>query len=285
MGFVLDCIVFLCRWCWWWHGDTCDDLLSVARQCERDHGDVTETPSCGACDELRWTVSGEGLQGIYTGWTTQGTVGDRDFWLINQWGSVPFVIIHFSGSVFSNQKQVPVFHLFINWLIKPSISLWARGLIQYKDDTYQYRKSHCGDKTILRPSCLHNGICYTGKTTSLYWIRAQVISIDDGYPWSTYSRTCWLVVDGLAVWEAGPWFNIKMSSYQYRKSHCGDKTVVRSSYLHNGISYTGKMTSLHWLSLLLLMARNEGIRCPKVHRNLHYVSLLLGDASVPLWWI
>ena len=33
----------------------------------------------------------------------------------------------------------------------------------------------------------------------------------------------------------GPRFNIKMS-YQYRKSHCGDKTVVRSSYLHNGIS-------------------------------------------------
>ena len=45
--------------------------------------------------------------------------------------------------------------------------------------------------------------------------------------------------------KAGPWFNIKMSSYQYRKSHCGDKTVVRSSYLHNGISYTGKMTSLY----------------------------------------
>ena len=46
----------------------------------------------------------------------------------------------------------------------------------------------------------------------------------------------------------GPWFNIKMSSYQYRKSHCGDKTVVRSSYLHNGISYTGKMASLYWIS-------------------------------------
>ena len=45
----------------------------------------------------------------------------------------------------------------------------------------------------------------------------------------------------------GPWFNIKMLSYQYRKSHCGDKTVVRSSYLHNGISYTGKMTSLYWI--------------------------------------
>ena len=31
-----------------------------------------------------------------------------------------------------------------------------------------------------------------------------------------------------------------MPSYQYGKSHCGDTTVVRSSYLHNEISYTGK---------------------------------------------
>ena len=38
--------------------------------------------------------------------------------------------------------------------------------------SYQHRKSHCGDKTILRPSYLHNGISYTGKTASLYWIRA-----------------------------------------------------------------------------------------------------------------
>ena len=44
-----------------------------------------------------------------------------------------------------------------------------------------------------------------------------------------------------------PRFNIKMPSYQYRKSHCGDKTVVRLSYLHNGISYAGKMTSLYWI--------------------------------------
>ena len=50
--------------------------------------------------------------------------------------------------------------------------------------------------------------------------------------------------------EPGPRFNIKMSSYQYRKSHCGDKTVVRSSYLQNGISYTGKTTSLYWIRAL-----------------------------------
>ena len=42
-------------------------------------------------------------------------------------------------------------------------------------------------------------------------------------------------------------FNMKRSSYQYRKSHCGDKTILRLSYLHNGISYTGKMVSLYWI--------------------------------------
>ena len=44
-----------------------------------------------------------------------------------------------------------------------------------------------------------------------------------------------------------------MSSYQYRKSHCGDKTVVRWSYLHNGISYTGKMSSLYWIGALVFI--------------------------------
>ena len=37
----------------------------------------------------------------------------------------------------------------------------------------------------------------------------------------------------------GPQFIIKMPSYQYRKSHFGDQTILRPSYLHNGISYTG----------------------------------------------
>ena len=48
--------------------------------------------------------------------------------------------------------------------------------------------------------------------------------------------------------EDGPRFNIKMLSCRYRKYPCGDKTVVRSPYLRNGISYTGKMTSGSHLS-------------------------------------
>ena len=52
-------------------------------------------------------------------------------------------------------------------VVTPLLTHWAP--IQYKDI---YRKSHCGDKTILRPSYLHSRISYTGKTTSLYWAGA-----------------------------------------------------------------------------------------------------------------
>ena len=50
---------------------------------------------------------------------------------------------------------------------------------------------------------------------------------------------------GAILTRPGVGFNIKMPSYQYRKSHCGDKTILRPSYFHNGISYTGKMTSIN----------------------------------------
>ena len=46
-----------------------------------------------------------------------------------------------------------------------------------------------------------------------------------------------------------------MTSYQYRKSHCGNKTILRPSYLHNGISYTGKMSSLYWIGALEWLTR------------------------------
>ena len=56
-------------------------------------------------------------------------------------------------------------------------------------------------------------------------------------------------------WYPGPRFNIKMTFYWYRKSHCGDKTILRPSYLHNGISYTGKTTSLYWIGALMTYRR------------------------------
>ena len=71
-------------------------------------------------------------------------------------------------------------------------------------------------------------------------------------------------------WQ-GPWFSIKMSSNQYRKSHCGDKTVVRPSYLHNGTSYTGKMIYLI-----------ESVY--HFHATVFYVPLVGVEASYKLWW-
>ena len=52
-------------------------------------------------------------------------------------------------------------------------------------------------------------------------------------------------------YHPGSWLNIKMTSHQYRKSHCCDKTILQPSYLHNGISYTGKTTSLYWIRALM----------------------------------
>ena len=82
--------------------------------------------------------------------------------------------------------------------------------------------------------------------------------------------------------------NIKMTFYQYRKSHCGDKMVVRSSYLHSGIFYSGKLASLHWIIhrsinhlILLLLATNSSAAEPELNRMtdpwycLHYGGVLV----------
>ena len=100
------------------------------------------------------------------------------------------------------------------------------------------------------------------------------------YSWKT-KKTCLSCIfntmagDVLVIQEPGPRFNIKMSSYQYRKSHCGDKTVVRSSYLYNGSSYTGKTTSLYWI-------RAQGIRGNDV-ALLFYIILVSASERLTHW--
>ena len=77
----------------------------------------------------------------------------------------------------------------------------------------------------------------------------------------------------------GPRFNITMFSYQYRKSHCGYKTVVRSSYLQNGISYTGKMTSLYWIGALM---SNLWYKCHQMKKMFFFVSSC--SCLCPIHW-
>ena len=40
-------------------------------------------------------------------------------------------------------------------------------------------------------------------------------------------------------------------TYQCRNTHCGDKMILWSSYLYNGISYTDKVTFLYWIRHLI----------------------------------
>ena len=74
-----------------------------------------------------------------------------------------------------------------------------------------------------------------------------------------------------AALRPGPWFNLTMSSYQYRKTHCGDKTILRPSYLHNRISYTGKMTSLYWIGpSISSMPVDGGVLCSDISARIQW---------------
>ena len=72
-------------------------------------------------------------------------------------------------------------------------------------------------------------------------------------------------------------FNIKMVSYQYRKSHFGYKMVVRSSYLHNGISYTGKMSYLYWIRAQVIFLAKVFVK---------YIDPYFADVRLMeyIWW-
>ena len=77
-----------------------------------------------------------------------------------------------------------------------------------------------------------------------------------------------------------------MTSYQYRKAHCGDKTILWPSYLHNGISYTGKITSLYWIGPWINIGSGNGcLRAPGHYLNqcwLHYHQQVLWHSRLIL---
>ena len=58
--------------------------------------------------------------------------------------------------------------------------------------------------------------------------------------------------------DPGPRFNINMPSYQYRKSHCGDKTILRPSYPKMGFPILVRRhiyieSGPRWLTFLVLV--------------------------------
>ena len=63
-----------------------------------------------------------------------------------------------------------------DWIFRIWLSMFRKCVLcmQGADSIWICHLAHCGGKTILRQSYLHGKIPYTGKTTSLYWIGAQV---------------------------------------------------------------------------------------------------------------
>ena len=86
--------------------------------------------------------------------------------------------------------------------------------------------------------------------------------------------------------EPGPWFNIKMPSYHYRNSHCGDKMILWPSYFHNGISYTGKMTSLYWIrDLVAMVDQGQGHKnIPLHHQGISSYTYTQGTQLLIFYW-
>ena len=93
-----------------------------------------------------------------------------------------------------------------------------------KTPSYQYRKSHCGYKTILPPSYPHNGISYTGKMSSLYWIRAQKL-FDAAVP----KAVCdiWQQYPGCMSKQARNKVDIMLESNRIRDRNC---SIFRHHY-------------------------------------------------------
>ena len=99
------------------------------------------------------------------------------------------------------------------------------------------QKTESPRQTSKRPFSTYNWVYLLGS----YWYIALTLAI------KLYDISLTIFKNGFRL---GNRALIKMSSYQYRKSHCGNTKVVRSSYLHKGISYTGKMASLYWTNPL-----------------------------------
>ena len=102
----------------------------------------------------------------------------------------------------------------------------------------------------LTPHNLSMRVKYEMHWTKHYWVLGH-FGPNEVKPGQALHETMKWLCETCSHLSSGRWFDIKMSSYLYRKFHCGDcKTILRPSCLNNGISYTGKTTSLYWIGAL-----------------------------------
>ena len=96
--------------------------------------------------------------------------------------------------------------------------------------------------------------------SSLYFVRGNTITllISRGVPGFGTGSLCGVWGRGWTTYLlyggplSGPRFNIKMSSYQYRKSHCGDKTGRK-------IVLSSQWDFLYWLDDIFILNQGPGL--------------------------
>ena len=132
-----------------------------------------------------------------------------------------------------------------------------------KMSTYQHRDPHVQDKIkdgLMTILFLTWESPYPERR-SLYWDRTLVFTLESSgliYIFTIPNIFLQPYVPNLLFQSVNQiWANslgadsIKRCHLNSRKSHCGDKMVIRFSYLHSGISYTGKTSCLYWIRPLV----------------------------------
>ena len=138
----------------------------------------------------------------------------------------------------ANRGPLNVVRRWTLWTILPCT-------LSFKDNVVEYSPDYCYPFT-ERFSCL-----YTCTTCTKGWFQHTVttsVITSCMHPCLTkqarvlfhdsFQEYC-----GRFAW----WYTLITGVRSHRKSHWGDKTVVRSSWLHNGISCAGKTTSVYWI--------------------------------------
>ena len=103
-------------------------------------------------------------------------------------------------------------------------------------DTMLTTKSH---RLIMKLSVIPDVVIRTGRRNLANFASLLFNTI------CKWRNIAWVLESNLKyLGDPGPRFNIKATSYQYRKSHCGVLTTVLFAQWD---FYTGKMTSLYWI--------------------------------------
>ena len=91
--------------------------------------------------------------------------------------------------------------------------------------------------SLLRMMCLRR---FSSAPEQAYQVVSWVINMHTQYCWNNDRIIKFILLSTDRKMHEYPVtrFNINMQTYQYRESHYRDKTVVRSSYLHNGDFYS-----------------------------------------------